>query len=493
MQVDARDGTHPVIVPIHDILQAGNSFDTITYSKGQAVIRMLEAYVGEAAFRSGVRHYMKDYAYGNTETDQLWAEVDAASDRKLTSVAHDFTLRPGVPMLTVSPAGNGISLSQERFAYDASGDAGGAWKVPALVQPSSGSDPLAIIRVENEAGHPSLLPGAPAGSVVNAGQTAYFRVRYEGKAFDALCGRFGTLTPDDQIGIINDAYSIGTAGKEPMSELLRLSERLPANAYPSVWTTLVARLTYLDQAYDGQAGQPAFRRFVTEVTSPVLRRIGLEAVPGESANAEIERTDLLGLLGRIGDPAVVGWAKGKFTAFLKEPSSISGTERITVLRIVAVNPDLGTWESLHSLEVNAPSGIEKDQYVDLVGAASDLGLAQRALDASLTGEMEPTLRPQIVSDVSRRHSLMALNFAIQHWDELKQFIEPTIWARYVPRLASNSFDDSVLGPLEAYAGSHIPVSAQQGVHTAESQVRFAAAVRAQRLPEIDRWLATRAQ
>jgi aminopeptidase N len=34
--------------------------------KGAAVIRTLESYLGEDAFRAGVRRYMHDYAYGNT-------------------------------------------------------------------------------------------------------------------------------------------------------------------------------------------------------------------------------------------------------------------------------------------------------------------------------------------------------------------------------------------------------------------------------------------
>ena len=33
LRVDARDGTHPIIQPIHDVFQANEAFDTITYSK----------------------------------------------------------------------------------------------------------------------------------------------------------------------------------------------------------------------------------------------------------------------------------------------------------------------------------------------------------------------------------------------------------------------------------------------------------------------------
>src|SRR3546814_1353657 len=35
------------------------AFDAITYAKGEAVIRMLEAYVGPDSWRAGVRNYIK--------------------------------------------------------------------------------------------------------------------------------------------------------------------------------------------------------------------------------------------------------------------------------------------------------------------------------------------------------------------------------------------------------------------------------------------------
>ncbi|HEX4859618.1 MAG TPA: M1 family metallopeptidase, partial [Rhizomicrobium sp.] len=88
MRVDARAGTHPIVQPILDVFQANQAFDTITYEKGQAVIRMLENYTGEDAFRAGVRNYIKAHAYGNTVTDDLWRELDKTSPRPVTKVAH---------------------------------------------------------------------------------------------------------------------------------------------------------------------------------------------------------------------------------------------------------------------------------------------------------------------------------------------------------------------------------------------------------------------
>src|SRR6202007_2618075 len=42
MELDALASTHPVIQPIATVEQANQAFDSITYQKGEAVIRMLE-------------------------------------------------------------------------------------------------------------------------------------------------------------------------------------------------------------------------------------------------------------------------------------------------------------------------------------------------------------------------------------------------------------------------------------------------------------------
>ncbi len=139
MRVDARMGTHPIVTPIRDVLQADQAFDTITYEKGESVIRMLEQYVGADAFRDGVRSYMKAHAYGNTVTDNLWSELDKGTKLPVTQVAHDFTLQAGIPLIRVTSGAAGVHLAQERFAVDDSGKAGGNWHVPVSVATVGGT------------------------------------------------------------------------------------------------------------------------------------------------------------------------------------------------------------------------------------------------------------------------------------------------------------------------------------------------------------------
>ncbi len=127
MSLDALKTTHPVVQHVATVEQASQAFDSITYQKGEAVIRMLEDYVGADAWRAGVRRYMKKHAYQNTVTDDLWREIDAASPGKpITDIAHRFTLQPGVPLIRVDAAAcaagsTTATLTQAEFSKDCPG------------------------------------------------------------------------------------------------------------------------------------------------------------------------------------------------------------------------------------------------------------------------------------------------------------------------------------------------------------------------------------
>jgi hypothetical protein len=97
MSLDSVATTHPVVQKVATVDQISQAFDSITYSKGEAVITMMEDYVGEDAWRRGVQDYMRTYSLKNTASDDLWRKIETAAGKPVTAVANDFTLQPGVP------------------------------------------------------------------------------------------------------------------------------------------------------------------------------------------------------------------------------------------------------------------------------------------------------------------------------------------------------------------------------------------------------------
>ena len=486
MRLDARRGTHPVIQPIADVLQANQAFDSITYQKGQAVIRMLEDYVGEDSFRAGVRRYIKAHAYGNTVTDDLWRELEKTSSAPVTRIAHDFTLQAGVPLIRAAATPGGVRLTQSRYAEDESGAAPASWRAPVIVSAPGGSAPWHGL-VTGDA--PSDVAGASGGAlVVNWGQTGYFRTLYDKTAFDLVSRRFSELSPADQLGLLNDTRALGFTGQEPVGDFLALNSLAAPGLDPHVLQSIASRLAGIDTLYDGLPRQTAYEAYGRRVVAPLLIDLGWSPKPGESQNDALLRNVVLGALSQLQDPAVLAEARRLFEGYLNDPSTLTSDLRRNVLGVVAAHADAATWDRLHALALASKSSLEKRELYGLLGTARDRALAGRALALSLSDEAPVTNRPSMVRAVAGRYPDDALGFLDEHWDVFSEIIEPDSWNQFAPRLAASSNDLATIGKLRAFADKRIPKDARGEVLKAEASIAYNAKARAERLPEIDRWL-----
>ena len=76
LSLDATLASHPIVQTVTNPDQITEMFDTITYSKGSSVIRMLDNFVGEANFQTAVTNYLNANKYGNAETNDLLTQID---------------------------------------------------------------------------------------------------------------------------------------------------------------------------------------------------------------------------------------------------------------------------------------------------------------------------------------------------------------------------------------------------------------------------------
>src|SRR5665213_2919186 len=349
MDRDALATTHPVVQHVATVQQASQAFDAITYEKGEAVIAMLEAYVGPDAWRDGVRRYIKAHAYGNTVTDDLWREVDAASpDRPITAIAHQFTLQPGVPMIAVGEPAcrNGattLTLTQGEFTKDRPDKTPLGWSIPVIARAVGGGEPVRGLVAGGKA--ELTVPGC-APVIVNAGQSGYYRTLYAPAALALLARAFAGVDAIDQLGVMSDSWSLGLAGLEPASDFLVLAKATPTAADPQVWGRIAEVFSDIDDYYRGDDARRArFRDFARATLGPEFAVVGWAARPDEAAPVAILRNTLIETLGQLGDGAVITEARRRYAARDTDPAATPAAVRKAVLGVVARHADAATTPS----------------------------------------------------------------------------------------------------------------------------------------------------
>src|SRR5438093_5131997 len=175
MTDDARRTTHAIQTPVTDDARAMDVFDSITSSKGEAFIGMLDGFLDEEVFRDGSRRYVRAHQYSNTTTADLWHHLSDASGREVATLAAPWTEQPGFPVVkVVQRCANGqalATLTQERFTLNDPRAARLTWKVPVTLADAAGERQTVLLERE-----PQRLRLARCGLIrVNGGAGYYPR------------------------------------------------------------------------------------------------------------------------------------------------------------------------------------------------------------------------------------------------------------------------------------------------------------------------------
>jgi len=388
MGQDALPTTHPIQQVIHDETEANTAFDSISYQKGAAIIRMIEDWISPDVFRDGMRHYMKAHQYSNATSADLWASLGQAAHRDVAGVAATFTEQPGIPLVHVARSCSGgaahITLTQDRFAIHDPHPKPLTWAIPVTL----GAPGAASQRVLLSTAPVSVkLAGCDAPIKANIGENGYYRTQYDSASLQALGKIFPKLAAVDRANLLGDQFALFVANRAPLSGYLDLLPALRGEQDIAVWTDTIAHLERIDRALEGSPAQKAFRAYAIGLMAPEFARLGWDPTPGEDFLKAVLRPEVIGALGMFGDKQVVAEADRRFQAFRKNPGALSPDLRAPVLNIVGHHADQATWAALKEMATQATSTEEKLRYFSAMAAASDPALIRENAAFSLTGEI----------------------------------------------------------------------------------------------------------
>ncbi|MEA3060969.1 MAG: hypothetical protein QOJ94_750 [Sphingomonadales bacterium] len=487
MRLDSVATTHPIVQHLTTVDQISQAFDSITYSKGEAVITMLEGYVGSDAWRRGVQDYIRAHKYSNTQTDDLWQAVEHAAGKPVTAIAHDFTLQPGVPMIRVEDAAcrrgkTLLTLRQAEFSRDRPDRPPLAWRVPVIASTIGGGEARTVVT----GGSGTIaVPGCGA-ALLNAGQSGYYRTLYAPALLDRLAAGFGRLATVDQLGLLADNWGLGLAGYQSAARALDLVDRASPDANTRLSTRIAAILEQIHGMYeDDPARQAMVARYAARKLGAVMARVGWTAKPGEPATVAVLRANLIGALGGMGDPAIVAEANRLYVA--NDPLAAAGPLRSTLLAVVARNVDSAGWERLHAQARAETNPLVKAQLYRLLGAAHDPALAQRALDLALTDEPGATTSSAMIAAVAAAHPDLAFDFAIRNRERVEPLVDSSSRSRFLPSLANGSSDPAMVAKVQDYAARYMTPQSRRPADQAIASIQDRVRVRQTRLPDISRW------
>src|SRR5262245_29116228 len=322
MERDISSTARAMRRPVANEDEAKGNFDTTTYSKGQALVRMIESFVGEDVFRVAMQRYMKERAYSNATVDDLIRALDAAGGKSVGPVLLAYTEQPGIPLVVADARcvdnGQRITLKQDRFTARESQAQPQRWPVPILFGPPQGAGTTMLLDRTAE-----ITAGRCGDAIkLNLGDVGYYRVRYDTTMQKTLARSLPGMTPADRINLLNDAWAMVESLREAPSAYFSLADQLAGDDHRRVVDQLIDTIKRVHKLEWDRPGRAAFQAYARTLLRPTFERVGWQRAGSEPAERALIRGGLVSALGDLGDDAVIAEAKRRFDAFLQDPLSL---------------------------------------------------------------------------------------------------------------------------------------------------------------------------
>ncbi len=297
---DSIDGVQSVQTDVHHPDEISSLFDgAIVYAKGGRLLRMMQTYIGEAAFRTGLKSYFIKHQYGNTTGDDLWAELSEASGKDVGQLMNTWISQSGFPVVHASLNDSTLTLTQERFfvgPHDASEQ---LWPIPlranrtdipTLFEEKSVSIPF----VDTEVLH------------LNMDDSAHFITNYGANLKSRLVEevRSGAMNEVQRAQFLHEQTLLARAGYIGSAELIPLLDAYRNESNEKVWDTIALAISDLKKfvEYD-QYAESHLRSFVAGLARMQFDRLGWDKRAEESEDDTKLRATIIGcmLYGEVSD------------------------------------------------------------------------------------------------------------------------------------------------------------------------------------------------
>ncbi len=429
---DALDGAHAIRVAVTSTSEAMESFDATTYSKGAALLAMLEAHVGAEQFRDGVRAYLRAHEWGNATASDLLDALSSAAGRDVGPVARSFLDQPGVALvdarLECSPdAPARLSLRQSRFRLRASSEADSTrWQIPVCARyPAGGAtrERCVVLGDETQTETLDTRPGeCPAWMHPNANARGYYWYRLTPEVTRALVAAPARLSAVEKLDLTSNAEALVDAGALDVTAYLEVVARLASDRDPTVAERALVRIGSIEHAMVNDRSRPAFRAWVARVVGARARTLGIRNRVGDNEATRDLRRTVFGVLASFTDDA---WARREIeaaaTRWLADRRSVDGDLASLALPLASFHGDAARFDALRTA-LDRPENTPQERAMILGAMVSfgDLSLVRRAYDLSLTD----TIRVQDLRTLYHRTAPtdaargVLLDWAREHFDAL---------------------------------------------------------------------------
>ncbi|XP_028292454.1 aminopeptidase N-like [Gouania willdenowi] len=286
--VDALASSHPLSRPedeVNEPAQISEMFNTISYSKGAAVIRMLSEFLTEPVFAQGLSSYLNTFAFGNTVYTDLWVHLQQAVENtpgvqiphSVDDIMNRWTLQMGFPVVTIDTRTG--SITQNHFLLDPDSvvdrpsQFNYTWFVPIKWIKTGVEQQQYWLLQKTDTYHPMRVSGSD-WILANTNVSGYFRVNYDLDNWNRLLSILNLnhqeLSVINRAQIIDDAFNLARAKMISTTLALKTTKYLFKERDYIPWESFLRNLDYYTLMFDRTEVYGALQAYLKQQIQPLF-------------------------------------------------------------------------------------------------------------------------------------------------------------------------------------------------------------------------------
>ncbi|KAK6184963.1 hypothetical protein SNE40_007302 [Patella caerulea] len=417
METDALRSSHPLTSDAESNSEITSLFDSITYAKGSAIVKMMHFIMGQANFIQGLNLYLDKHQYDVAEHQDLWDSLNEASaanneNLNMTSIMDPWVTQANYPVVMVTKTAAGYELTQKRFLIgstdeEAAGDSalyGYKWPIPISYTTRNNAnftaDRLAITMLPVTGAKVDIttdIADEDNWIIINLQQHGYYRVNYDEANWNALIKQLNTnhtvIHTLNRAQIINDAENMAKAGLLDTSIALQTLDFLKNETDYPAWRAFARGMGYVDHMLERTDIYDSFSIKMKNMVEGPLTTLGLE-IREEMEHIDIFTITLLASYAcKYGVEFCTNEARVQFENWRNNSTvnSIDPNLRALFYCTAVRNGGYEEWNFIYEQYKQEQRSTEKDALREALACSTHVSLLQRVLDMSLNPD---EVRPQ---------------------------------------------------------------------------------------------------
>lgn len=413
MSSDAMASSHAIRSPVLTTEDASEKFDDVTYSKGALILTMLERYLGPEVFWTGVRQYLDAHRQSVATASELWASLERASLRPVSSIATTWFDQPGYPIVDVEQfCENGktvLQVSQKQFIMNPPADFKNTrlWSIPMPLRFQTSDGARTEWRLLEGRTGKLLVDSAVETTTANrcgwvypnAEQLGFYRLRFTPQTLQNLLAQsLNTLEVSERSALLSDQAALVMSGEVEATQWLNMLASFKKETSRHVLETLFNQYGRLTRIMPEGPGARAARRYAQALAEPYFTRLGWEPRANESDEETLLRPLVISQMVNRDNRLLRKEARARLLRTLDDPQAnpLDNGVFYSLVSLVAYDGDTSLYERYLKEWRQRTAPREKASFLFGLTRFNDPALMERTLQLGLTDEAKGWLRLSLI-------------------------------------------------------------------------------------------------